>query len=150
MTKVYVVGEGYYSDLGIFAVFSEERKAEAEKLDALLGMGSTIAEYELDGIEVDDPGMDCYYVELTRHGKVKRCYQQSRLNSDCERHEESCKLRTSKDDWVDGGDEGSKNFWRISGSVYAESEEHAQRHFDELRRQILAGQRPAEVDFGKN
>ena len=144
MSKVYVVTKGEYSDFHIVCVFSDEM--EAKRIADLID--GDVENYELDVVKAEDPGQDFFCVVLARTGKVE-IYDDSRLDGfymeTGGRRNERCGLRTHKDDpWK------CKDYWRLIWYGYAESKEHARRHVEELRRQILAGQRPAEVDFGKN
>ena len=139
--RVFIVTTGEYSDYRIRAVYSN--REEADKAASLIG--GNVEEFAVDKMQfLDDPGMDFFTVIIDRKGNASVFYD-SRLKEDGEKHEIVCYFRTNKDGYC-----GKHPLWNIQWQGYAKSEKHAVRHAEELRRQILAGQRPAEVDMGKN
>lgn len=153
--KVFLVTDGEYSDYKVVAVFSKKERAEEF---TRLGEFENVEEYPLD-IEFKDPGYDTYEVEINEEGVVRRHSNPfirilPRIN-DKGIPTKECWLRTWKDSDPTSiayreGLEGKSKSWRLFWIGEAKSEEHARRHVEELRRQILAGQRPEEVDMGKN
>jgi len=140
--KVFVVMEGYYSARSIEAVYSEDQEASANEYARLIG--GDVESYPLNRPVPEDPGMDYFHVEMKHNGSAE-VQEDDRLAYSGERHESSAWLRTVKDEgWR------RKSYWRLKWNGYALSPEHARRAANELRRQILAGQRPPGVDMGKN
>ena len=149
MKKIFLVTDGEYSDYRVRAVFSDKEKADEF---ARLGNYERVEEYPLD-IEFKDPGYDTYRVEINERGSSFVQILPRIGNKGIPIKE--CWLRTWKDSDPTSisyreGLEGKSKSWRLSWAGEAKSGEHARRHVEELRRQILAGQRPEEVDMGKN
>jgi len=140
-TSLFVVSCGEYSAKDIVAIFSD--KIKADNLACLVE--GDVEEWCLDAPMADDPGLDFYELELNRDGEMTAPSKMPRLNDNGQRHRERVYLRTHKDDSYE-----RKSYWRLYWRGYAKGEEHARRAAEELRRQILAGQHPACVDFGKN
>ena len=139
-TKVYLVGTGEYSDFGIIAAFSS--KSRAEQVAALV-LGQ-VDEYIIDPKGYADPGIDFFLVEVERSGK-SMAQKLPRLSEDGNKSVPHVNFRTNLDRPF-----SRPSHWRIYWKGYAKSEEHAIREANEIRRQILAGQRPKGVDMGKN
>ena len=139
-TKVYLVGTGEYSDYGIIAAFSSETRAdEVAEL-----VGGEVESYTLDPQGYADPGIDFFMVEV-KQNRESETQKLPRISDDGDILTPCAQFRTHADDGY-----GRKSYWRIYWKGYAKSEEHAVREINEIRRQILAGQRPAGVDMGKN
>lgn len=143
MAKVYLVTEGSYSDYGVHAVFSESQKERAKRMAVLIGGG--VEEYPLNIDDYKDPGMDHFNVLMRKNGEAN-VEKHFRLDCVGDKYSTEVSFRTEKD-WPGFY---RKSHWLIYWRGYAKSKEHAIRSADELRRQILAGQRPEVVDFGKN
>jgi len=143
MAVVYIVTVGDYSAYQIVAAFSEVRNADAEQCAELIG--GEVEKYVLDQTQYEDPGMDFYNVDITHAGKVDCCFALPRLDGDGSKQQASIALRTHRDYPSE-----RKSYWRLYWAGYAQSEEHARRSASQVHREILAGQRPAGVDFGKN
>ena len=144
--NVFIVTEGAYSDYCVAAVFTAKDKADeyAELIDG------DVKEMKTDTPFVD-PGLDYFVVDMKKDGDAS-CFKHPRLNGVGERHKESVIFRTVEDypDGMNGILRHPQNYWSLRWEGYAKSEEHAVRSAYELRRQMLAGQRPASVDFGEN
>lgn len=152
--NVFLVTVGEYSDYRVLAVFSEDRKVDAEQ--AAILVGGDIEEMTLNPEEFVDPGMDYFRVYMRRSGE-SRVNKYSRLDYEAYEllddtwgnrgvpREMEVYLLTHKDRPLE-----RRSYWQLCWYGYAASEEEAVRIANELRRQILAGQRPEGVDYGEN
>lgn len=144
-TKVFAIRCGEHSDRRVVAIFSNRTDAEtsAELLNG------EVDEYTLDppgGLV--DPGVDFWEICMGPAGKVIWSDTRSRLGDDCgllTQRRGRVSLRTNLDHPYEHG-----NVWRVHWRGYADSKEHAIQLANEIRRQILSGQRPPGVDMGKN
>ncbi len=150
--KVYVVDTGEYSDCRVRAVFSSEQ--EADRISKLIG-GNVLEPFELDAIELHDPPHDAngfYELEMKRNGDAVNVCEYSLLSDGTygedgvgRLHTEFATFRTQLDNTYE-----RKSHWRLLIGRYAKNKEQVIKIAADLRRQILAGQRPECVDFGKN
>lgn len=151
MGSVWVLSVGEYSDRKVAGVFSDEHQAK-EAADLT---GGSSERFILDGLDAKDPGMDFFFVEMSHSGKAERCHAKARLSDGRWTDEDegvgqkwkpSVRLETH----LDNPYQKRRSYWRLFWEGYAKSKEHAIREANEIRRQILAGQRPPGVDMGKN
>ncbi|KKL78817.1 hypothetical protein LCGC14_2021020 [marine sediment metagenome] len=149
---VYVVCVGEYSDYGISGIFSN--KCQAEKAAKLVD--GEIEEYMLNPDGFIDPGLDCYTVEMNKDGTYA-IHNHSRLYEHGDKHTTFIQFRTNKDIIILGADKynisvynDNHTSWKLFWKGYVRSEKHAIRETNEIRRYILAGQKPKNVDMGKN
>jgi len=143
MRKVWVLTIGEYSDYHIVAVYDETESKEAERVAELIG--ADVEEYEVNTLHPEDPGMDYFSVVMGKSGEVIQCYTSVRIWEDGKCRDTEVCLRTKKDNKYE-----RKSYWRLYWDGYAKSKEHAVKIISDIRRQILAGQRPKGVDMGKN
>lgn len=141
--KVFLVCSGAYSDYGVRAVYSEDQRALAEEYTKLIG--GEVEEYPLNEPAPEDPGLEWFAVYVEKSAKTQ-VQTRSRLDRDGNRREEKVMFRT----YEDCPEYSRWSHWRLSWYGYAKSQEHAVCQANELRCQILAGQRPPGVDMGKN
>lgn len=147
-STVYLVSVGEYSDYRILAAFSDAELAG--KAAGLLAAG--VETFTLDPDGFVDPGMDFWDLWMNRDGSIHAVQERSRL-SPGDQLDQTARPRAGrislhafqKDYKGDPCDH-----WTLCWSGYAKSKEHAIREANEIRRQILAGQRPPGVDMGKN
>ena len=142
MPKVYIVMEGCYSDRSIEAVFTEDQENEANEYARLIG--GDVEEFPLNIPVPDDPGLDFFIIKMRKDGS-SYVGKEPRLKCNGEKCDSRVWLSTHKDiKWA------RKSHWVLYWRGYAKNQEHAVRSANEIRRQILAGQRPKGVDMGKN
>ncbi len=138
MSDIFLVSQGEYSDYHIVAVFDNQEKAN--ELSALIE-DADVETYPLNK-EFTDPGLDFFWVTMGRDGDSECDSYSHRLACDGELREEYIRLKTSK--------EIGYVSWELTLGKHVKSKEHAVRLANEIRRQILAGQRPKGVDYGKS
>ena len=146
-TKVYLVAIGEHSDFSIAAAFSSKHRADgAAKL-----IGGEVNEYLVDPDGYVDPGLDFWELWLDRSGGITGPMMRSRLKGGDDKDHTARQrkgriyLHTELD--YPGRESG---YWALHWEGYAKSKENAICKSNEIRWQILAGQRPIGVDMGKN
>jgi hypothetical protein len=144
MSKCFIVTTGEYSDYSIEAVFTKEDSANEYSSNL---PGSRVEEQELDPkYSICTEKRWSVYIRLNS-GEVLCIVKHKEVVCDGE-PEEQLRLRT----WIDSDPtsiccmDRMTCYDSLSGIVKAKSEEHARRHVEEIRRQILAGQLPSGVE----
>jgi len=141
--NVWLLTTGEYSDFRIEAVFDDEHREEGNGIARLIG-GNMWRCLTLNEFNYDEPpeGMFFYRLEMMRDGSVGHMSKDWPLERDGTKYDSKYNLKTKKDRPTE-----RKSYWRLHVRVYARDEKHATKMANEIRTQILAGNKPEAGDI---